>query len=444
MLTGWQIRTSLIGRRYMALTSITMLLGRILRGAILCIGRFLRFDRGSMTTLFAMALPAVLGVMGIAVDFATFNLKQSELQAAADNAALAGAKELGLANSKTSTIQEVARNFVLAQVDAAERKVAVDVKIDDKSDTVTVSLMEQWPPFFAHFLGAEITPIAVSATATLAGRSNICVLALNPSITNAILLQNGSQITAKSCGVFANSKASQAISLKNKSVIKAESTCAVGGIMNKGTITPDATTDCPAIEDPLAGRSGPSVGGCDHLLKIVATGNVSLSPGVYCGGLQISGTAQVTLKPGTYIIKDGPLTVSGTATVTGKDVVFYLTGLGGIIVFLDDATINLSGAEAGPLAGLLIYQDRNAKLGIVHTIRAKKAKNLTGTIYLPNGALLVDPGSKVAEESAYTAIIANTIFVDKGPELVLNANYGATDVPVPGGIRSSAQVVLSR
>ena len=68
---------------------------------------------------------------------------------------------------------------------------------------------------------------------------------------------------------------------------------------------------------------------------------------------------------------------------------------------------------------------------------------LTGTIYLSRGQLLVDPNNAVAEDLAYTAIIANRLELTEGPELVLNSDYGATDVPVPAGIQSTAQVVLS-
>ena len=65
------------------------------------------------------------------------------------------------------------------------------------------------------------------------------------------------------------------------------------------------------------------------------------------------------------------------------------------------------------------------------------------SIYLPVGYLLVDPNSVVAGTSAYTAIIVNRLELTAGPELVLNSNYGASDVPVPAGIKSSSTIVLS-
>ena len=59
---------------------------------------------------------------------------------------------------------------------------------------------------------------------------------------------------------------------------------------------------------------------------------------------------------------------------------------------------------------------------------------LLGTIYLPRSILLVNSNAPVADKSAYTAIVAGRLWLQEGPTLTLNANYGATDVPVPGSL----------
>jgi hypothetical protein len=151
----------------------------------------------------------------------------------------------------------------------------------------------------------------------------------------------------------------------------------------------------------------------------------------------------VNFAPGTYIIKDGPLTLSGASVVNGSNVGFFLTGNGAILDFAGTATINLSGAETGPMAGLLFFADRNQPDGTGHKISSTLVLGLTGTIYLPTGNLTIDPNASVAANSAYTAIIANRMRVNKGPTLTMNTNYGATKVPVPDGVRSAATVVLT-
>jgi len=178
-------------------------------------------------------------------------------------------------------------------------------------------------------------------------------------------------------------------------------------------------------------------------MTIINKKTVTLSPGVYCGGITVMNGSNVTFSPGNYIIKDGPFIVKDTSKIKGKNVAFYLTGLLSLIQFFDNATIDLSGAEDGVMAGLLFFEDPSSTVLRVHNIRASNAFNLTGTIYLPKGNLMVDPAAAVAQQSAYTAIIVNKLTVDNGPSLVLNTNYGGTSVPVPDGIRASADVVLS-
>jgi hypothetical protein len=40
----------------------------------------------------------------------------------------------------------------------------------------------------------------------------------------------------------------------------------------------------------------------------------------------------------------------------------------------------------------------------------------------------------VADQSAYTVVVARQIRMEAGPDLVLNTNYGGTDIPVPDGV----------
>lgn len=393
---------------------------------------------GNIALTTALALPALMAVLGVAADYAQFASKRSELQAAADKAALSAAKELSLATSTTTTISSAAKTFAAA---VTESDIKTGVDIDSGARTVTVEIREEWTPFFAHFLGADITPIITSATAQLVGEGKVCVLALGP-FSEALELDNKAQITANGCGVYANSVDPEAISLKNKSKIKAELTCSAGGVANKGTITPAAMTDCPPLEDPLSGRATPSAGGCQYHDVSINTGTVTLSPGVYCDGLNISGSARVTFKEGTYILRKGALSFGGNAVVDGTHVGFYFDGKDAKMDFQGSSTINLSGPKDGDMAGLLFFASHDNTEE--HRISSNNTQELTGTIYLPSGKLRVDPGAKVGESSAYTAIVAQEIEIDQGPELVLNSDYGATDVPAPDGIRSAAQVVLSR
>jgi hypothetical protein len=398
---------------------------------------------GSTAMITAIAAPAVMGVIGIATDYANFSAKSSALQALADSAAIAAAREMALSSSTDDTIVQSGEAFVAA---SARGKVSAGVSVKRSAGSVQVTVTETWTPFFAHYLGAKITPIVSTATASLAGQANICVLALDGDAGAALQLKTGGRVKANGCGVLSNSTDAQGIRLKNASAITATLTCSSGGIdASGGTISPAGITDCPPTDDPLASRTPPAAGACTYNNVKLTGGTAALDPGTYCGGIDITGTANVTFNPGTYVIKSGAFKLSGSASITGADVGFYLQGDEAYLNFVGNTSVKLSGAETGPMAGLLFFGDPAADDTIKHRINSKNTSELTGTIYLPRGELTIDPaGGQVAEDSAYTAIVAKTIQIAGGPELVLNSDYGATKVPVPAGIKANAEVVLSQ
>jgi Flp pilus assembly protein TadG len=406
---------------------------------------FAKTSRGTTAITFAAMAPFLLGAFGIASDSATYVMKRSGLQATADLAALAAAKELAIASNGQDEIEAVAKSAVATALGPDGANTDVTVSVDRRESTVHVAIAESWTPFFAHFIKTDVTPIRTSATAMLAGTANVCVLSLDRTGANGIRMTKTATVSANECGVYANSTHSDAIRLDDASKITADLICSAGGInASSSALNPAPTTDCPQVPDPLSGRAAPAYGICDHTNKSVSNGNVTLDPGVYCGGLQISGKANVTLNSGIYVMKDGPLEIDGQGSLTGEHVGFYLDGIPSVLNFSGSAVVDLTGPKDGAMAGLLFFESRDMPLDSQHRIRGEMVKRLTGTIYLPRGYLLVDPKSRVAENSEYTAIITRRLEVREGPELILNTDYDATDVPVPAGIKATTQVVLTQ
>jgi Flp pilus assembly protein TadG len=400
--------------------------------------------RGSTALIFSLALPAVLAVIGASADFAVYGMKLTRLHAAADQAAISGAKELTVVHADASTVSQAADRYARSIFGNSGGSLDVKVEVSSKKDSVKVTLTERWTPFFAQFIGLNVTPVVVTATAKLAGAANICVLTLNPSATKAMHMDKLARLMAPDCAVHSNSSHVQAIRLDKNSQLSAALICAVGGVQAKtDAITPAPTTDCPVLPDPLAARVAPPIGTCKSTNLTLSSGTHTLNPGTYCGGIKISGTAKVSFTKGNYIIKDGVFDVSGTASVSSENAGFYLKGESSILNFTGNTTLSMTGATTGEMAGLLFFEDRNVSIGRIHRINSAYANKLTGTIYLSKGKLRIDPNSSVAQDSAYTAIIANQVEVDEGPTLVLNSDYGASNVPVPEGIQMSSQVVLT-
>jgi Putative Flp pilus-assembly TadE/G-like len=400
--------------------------------------------KGSTAMMFALLGPLLLGAAGIAIDFATFSLKQSSLQAAADAAALGGAKQLSLATSKDSIVKSAALSLVSETLKGKDDAAVGTATIDRPKGSITVHISESWTPFFAQYIGADITPVTAVATASLVGESKLCLLTLESKSAKGLQMLQSAHLQASGCSVYSNSTNPNGIFINDSATIDSAMICSAGGVKNKnGSTTVPVSTDCPPLADPLLGHSTPTIAGCDYNTTNLRSGSVVLRPGVYCGGIDLADTVQVKFEPGTYILKDGQFKVADTATVQGTDVSFFFSGAKSFITFIDNASINLSGAETGDMAGLLFFNDPTSGTSRIHVISAKNAKTLTGTIYLPNSNLKIDPNSSVGEKSAYTAIIVNKLSIEQGPNLVLNSDYAATPVPVPAGIKTGASVVLT-
>jgi hypothetical protein len=135
------------------------------------------------------------------------------------------------------------------------------------------------------------------------------------------------------------------------------------------------------------------------------------------------------------------LVVKDNAILTGSSVGLFFTGDAATFTFAAESTIDLKAPTSGPLAGLLVFASRTQSSKAVHRILSNNARVMAGTIYIPNGELRIDASKPIADQSAYTAIVANTMRLYGGPHLILNTNYSETDIPVPDGIKGAGQPV---
>lgn len=404
--------------------------------------RFVRDQRGATMLLFALALPVMIGAVGVAIDYGYASVMKTRLQGAADAAATAAAREMHVATTDKSRIQAVAESVVKANLGDAASGVKVATSTGTNPVSVRVDLSLQAKTFFAGVGGDPM--LGAQAVARLVGGTPICVLGLEEKSSGAISLERNARMTGNQCAIYSNSTNPQGIKSKDAAVVKAELICSAGGkVGGKANFEPSPLTDCPKLDDPLAGRPAPFVGGCDYNnFSVSDDDGVTLSPGVYCGGLRLSDEARAKLRPGIYVIRDGPLVVTGGASLEGEYVGFYFTGAKATFHFGVKSHIDLSAPKDGDMAGLLFFEDRNNKTKQKFEIFSDDARVLLGTIYLPNGRLYIDAYRPIAQDSAYTVIIARQVELYAGPHLVLNTDYGATDVPVPDGVDNSGKVVV--
>ena len=409
--------------------------------------KYFQSENGNIAIVAALGSVGLFGAAGFAMDMAKIQSTHTDLQTIADNSALASAKEILVSNSK-GTVEAAAKTLIksgIAEIFHSEDvKIEQSVEADLSNRRVHVALTMQQDSLFGSIFGLNKTTVSVAADAKISGGDKLCVLSLETSASDSIALTDSAKITATECDVQANSNSTSAITAWNGSWIKSAATCSVGGYQGGTTnFVPQVITDCPILKDPLANRPIPAVvaKACDYTNLQVNGGASVLSPGVYCGGLNISTGANVTFLPGIYVMRDGIFQASNGSRLYGKGAGFYLDGATSTFKFNTQSSVELYAPLDGEMAGLLFFSDRKST-DRIQQINSEFAHQLVGTIYLPNDIFQIAANTPVADQSAYTAIIARRIILNQSPNLVVNANYGATDVPVPDGIAQTAGAIL--
>ena len=398
---------------------------------------------GSVAMIFSLAAPVLLIAAGSAIDYTRLVGSRSALQNVVDGAALAGAQALRLANATSATVDQAVASYVASHGGAADSSLRVTSSLTANNTVVTVQGSRVAPSVVSHFVGLINMRVDARAQARAVGNTQpICVIGLDPTQSKTLEVDIA-RVQATGCQVVSDSTASDGVSISNGAQMQYGRLCASGGARadTSSSFAPSPQTDCPAVADPLAGLPAPVFGACTFNKYKVTSGSQSLTPGVYCGGIEVGSNAAVNLLPGTYVIKDGSLSVKSNATLSGNDVTLYLTGSGATIEVKADSTISLTAPSTGTYAGVLMFEDRNAPLHQTHKFESRNAPNLLGTIYLSRGDLQVgvkgsggSGGVAVGATSAWTIIVARTLSVTDNQTLQLNTNYGATTVPPPDGV----------
>lgn len=405
-------------------------------------GKFLRDKRGNFATILGVMGAAVSVAIAMAVQVAGLSHSRSGLQEIVDSAVIAAAKEAQLANFNGTVAQGVAEDYVASNITdrMREPRVQAVIKSDRRTQFSRTEITVNASAKVDHPLWSNnnnTVTIEATATARIRSSGKMCVIILDDDHEGALSLTTGARMSATDCAVYSNSVSRSGIVTANHARVDSRFVCTAGGFKGRlSHYTTKPLTDCPKAPDPLAGREPPAVGACLAKFsgKKISSGTHLLTPGTYCGGLTIGGGAVVTFAPGEYVFKDGPLVVTGSATLRGEHVGLYFVGKNAVSEFGIRTVIDLGAPKTGPMSGMLIYQDRGNSRDDVFSIKSSNARNLLGTIYIPRGGLFVDAAGKVADQSAYTTIVARTMKLMNGPNLTLNTNYNGTDVPVPAGL----------
>jgi hypothetical protein len=344
-------------------------------------------QRGTILVLAVIAIPVILAGLGLVIDNGHAYDTKRRLQKAADAAAIAAAQELR--RGKVGTFRDAAiENASLNGVEAP----AAEINIFNPPKTgkragdpafVEVELRRESPLYFMRAFYEDALVVEARAIAGVTPKRQ-CVIALNTSASPGLQVGGSASVNFGDCGVHVNSESSTAARSVGGGTLQASSIDIAGEYSGNG-FSPPPMTGSDAAEDPLVDLPAPTIGKCDsnNLLKVQSA--VTLNPGVYCGGIEITGQGKVTFKPGVYVLKGGGLTVRGGGVLEGDEVMFYNTGPKyGPFDISSNSLAKLSAPTTGLYAGILFFTDRTITSKQENHFSGNSESYFTGAFYFPS------------------------------------------------------------
>lgn len=381
-----------------------------------------------MMPFFAAVLPVMLLFCGLALDAGMLELKQLQVQNAADSAAVAAAMEAerGTGNWVAQGQADAGINGFSNGVNGATVAIVQGPgaggyagRFDALQATVTQTVL---PIFMGALKGGKSTISAQSAALMTP-----CIYLTGNGTLQAYRLDVYSgDVDGNTCPVYINAEYT-VTSSANMNVEAIDVAGAAGSSNDAGETFPAPTYNVPAVTDPLAAITSPSFSGtCNHTSYSLSSGSATLNPGTYCKGITLTNST-VTLNPGLYVITGGS-TWSG-ATVSGSGVTLYFTSGGGgtdsKFIIQSSSNVSLSAANSssnGSIPAILVFTDRSWTVTSAQDVALLNSTvQGDGIWYLPaTGLYLSNCGT--FSGTHYLGIDANNIY-SAGTNVVPSNNY---------------------
>jgi hypothetical protein len=319
-------------------------------------------------------IAALIGFTGLGVETGLWYAIKRQNQSAADVAALSGAFELLAGQGSGLSATQVYPNICgFAQRDATRNgftfasftcptstpactspssgqmcannpPVLGGPGVLGNTNAVEVILAQQQNALFASLYLANVT-IDTRAVAVISVLDQACVLALDPSASNAILIKGNPTLNMPNCSIVADSTSSSAIHLQGSASIIADTLVTAGGVDTTGnpsfTLNKPAQTHAPKVLDPYDPQNCttlclthtflttgmPTAPPCVKMgatfngncvvsgSTINAAGNVTLSANTQITGPWNIKNETVDLSPGTYWVTDGDLNLQANGVL---------------------------------------------------------------------------------------------------------------------------------
>ena len=351
----------------------------------------------------AIALPIMIGFVGLAVDVGIWQLNQRKLQGAADQAAFSAAmavkKGASIAQARTE------EKGVMAQFNFVDAASGVTVALSNPASSGTyaantnayeVTATSTQSMNFGRIFSAGSAPLLTVRAVALVQNSpgTGCILTLDPTSQYATNFENNADVLDVNCDVYTNSSHAKALKCENNCDISSD-TFTVGGtyVTNHGTLHGQNSTGVAATPNPYASLSAPDVSSmaCTSTTAVTGGAHLTINPGKYCGGINFTGNKTLTMTPGVYYIQS-KFNLANNATLNALNGVTIIL-LGGICVgdgqcirehgIGNSVVMNIEAPTSGPYSGVAIYAPGVAGVEKLQEFNNNVDLNIRGALYAP-------------------------------------------------------------
>jgi len=381
-----------------------------------------RARRGNVCLLVAFSLVFLIGAAAIAIDGGLILYDVQKVQSAADASALAAATQL-FANWQTEIgldPNDKARDAALALAatngfanDGTDSVITPNA-VDDQgkplhgiwcppisgdhagqSGYVEVVIQYNQKRNFSSIYDNEPIPVRARVVAEGGGRAaNAGILLLDPSKSGSLNVVGNGTMSVVGAPLIVDSDAADAVTTTGGGRIIVSpgqrlDITGMPGYSGSGTITGTVNSGVPPTPDPLAYLSEPTPAGAARYNKVSVSGKKvkTVSPGVYDGGISVSGRGSLVMLPGTYYMDGGgfSFTGQGNLTATGVMIVNVPKSNADVVNINGSGAINISPMMNGLYRGISLWQERSSTNSI--GVTGNGNTQIRGTFYSQHGVL---------------------------------------------------------
>jgi len=406
--------------------------------------------RGAVTVWVLVGLIVIVGIVAIGMDGGRMLEKRRQCQAVADAAALAGAASVFHLDI-TGNAYNYSLKLSAAQSAGLSLAAANGFNNDGITSTVTINYHPNSGAFAGqvNFVEAIVqynlpksfggiftnNNLPVSARAVAVGRPvQIGIIALQQSGANAFQFNAKGNMTVNSGAVFVNSNDAAAFAVTDSGTVSADNYSVTGNYTkSSGTIYGQVYTNMQRTPDPLLSLAVPNSGSLSVQSSspmVINSGSTTLGPGVYKGGINIGGTATVSLQPGVYVMQGGGFQVGGGANVTGTTPLIYNTtgtAAPGPISINTSGAFTFSAYTTGAYQGVSFFQDRSQTQTV--TITGNGNTHIGGAVYAPAAPINLAGNYTTGSDTLGTAYICATMQVTGLGNITIDTTINPLIVP---------------